>query len=174
MLELVAGTVSKGRLADDPDHEAACDHIGAMASLDPLGSALLRYRDAGDATMRGPLLRLLQARIWKRREPKMMMRKLCDHALSEHMHPTCTRCRGKGSVESLINNKRTVLCKRCNGSGLAVHNVQARMRALRISIVVYEMKWQELFARAHQELSSAEGNASRILARQLERNKRVD
>jgi hypothetical protein len=171
VLEVVAGTISQGRLLDDPDHEAACDHIGALAAVDLLAATLVRYRHAGDDTKRRPLLDLLAGTLRKQQIPRMMARKLADRVLYEHMHPTCLRCNGKGVRESIINSKHVVICRRCNGTGLVAADTQARMRAVKASVVVYDRKYAQLFANLHNELTNAEGRAARTLARQLERGR---
>ena len=171
VLETVASTISQGRLLDDPDHEAACDHIGALAALDLLASTLVRYRHAGDDTKRRPLLDLLAGTLRKHQIPRMMARKLADRVIHEHMHPTCLRCNGKGTRESIINSKHIVTCRRCSGTGLVAADTQARMRAVKASIVVYDMKYVQLFANLHNELTNAEGRAARVLSQQLERGR---
>ena len=172
MLEQVASTISNGRLADNPDHEAACDHVGAMAAVDSLASTLVRHRHAGDETKRRPLIGLLLSKLSKHQIPRMIAQKLADRVVYEHMHPTCLRCNGKGVRESIINSKHVVTCRRCTGTGLASADTQARMRALKASVVVYDMKYSRLFAALHNELADAEVRASRILSQQLERARR--
>ena len=171
VLEQVASTISQGRLLDDPDHEAACDHVGALSAVDLLASTLVRYRHAGDETKRRPLISLLLGKLSKHQIPRMIAQKLAERVVYEHMHPTCLRCNGKGVRESIINSKHVVTCRRCNGTGLAAADTQARMRALKASVVVYDMKYSRLFAASHNELADAEVRAARVLSRQLERGR---
>ena len=169
--ETVAHTISTGNLShwDGDIGESPCDHIGALAAVSDLESALFRYK-TGDKAMRFRLILLLARRIRAPGVSAKLIGKVCDRALHEHMHPTCPRCNGKGVVET--STKVVRQCGHCHGTGLASESEQARLRAISVESRTYEMKWRQMFATIHNILSAAESGASRTIARQLERGRR--
>ena len=169
--ETVAHTLSTGDLSnwDGDIGESPSDHIGALAAVSDLESALFRYK-TGDRAMRFRVVLLLARRIRAPGVSPKMVAKVCDRALSEHMHPTCPRCNGKGVIET--STKVVRQCGHCNGTGLASASEQARLRAISVELRTYELKWRQMFATIHNILSAAESGASRIIARQLERGRR--
>lgn len=165
----LANTLSRGKLADDPDHEAACDHIGALAWTDRLGALLWRYRLGGDKSCRRSAVLLLTKKVRKHGQSTDMIERICDRVMTEWMNPTCTRCRGKGAVES--STGVVSVCGQCLGSGLASASEQARVRATKMDLRVYHLKWKHTFATAHNILSECDGRVQRDLARGLERGR---
>lgn len=169
--ETVAHTISTGNLSnwDGDIGESPTDHIGALAAVDALESALFRYK-TGDRSMRFRVVLLLARRIRAPGVSAKMVAKVCDRALYEHMHPTCPRCNGKGVVET--NTKVVKHCGHCHGTGLASASEQSRLRAINVEMHAYSLKWSRVFETIHNILGRAESEATRIMARQLERGKR--
>lgn len=163
----MAAAFNAGNLQDDPNRETALDRLGAIASADPLGESLWRLKYARERAQvpvaAGRLSNRLRQDV---RSPGIRLR-LAAVVLSEWLDEACETCQGRRFIIATDDTPASV-CTVCNGTGIARHSEQRRMRKMDFSLETCR-RWEGRFAAGHEQISRADARVWRAVALKLGR-----
>ncbi len=166
----LAQDIGSGRLTHSPLEETAADRIGALGRSDPLGAALWRVLGDHDSRAARDAVDLMAHKLRKQRLPgRQMTLRLCWVVLQEWLANKCRKCGGRGLIYSIEGVADA--CTACGGTARRRHSDSERSRGMGWGKETYA-KWEPLFAKAHDVLSSADTWVGRGVAFQLERGLR--
>lgn len=171
--EAMGHSLNSSHLESLNERETDIDRVGALSRATKLGSALWRWRYAGD-TKSAPsalsaLLRKAQRRtkIYKHSKDFSILQRVCKLVLSEWYYPHCRECGGRGEfVDESIRLR--VVCKVCEGSGNHRYSDKERMAALGIQDSAYQV-WSKRIAAVWLCLAGADAGTTMVCREQLER-----
>lgn len=167
--ELVGTSLLSTHLETKEERESAIDRVGALGRATKLGSALWRWKVAGDPgaapTALSALLRKAQRRtkVYRHNKDFKLLTKVCKMVLAEWYFPNCRECGGR---REFVDEKLRVVCAVCNGTGL--HRYDDRERFLTLGIPQSEL-WEKRIAEVWLCLAGEDHGTQVVVRYQLER-----
>ena len=171
--ELVGTSLLSSHLETREEAESAIDRVGAISRATKLGSALWRWKYAGDnraaPSALSALLRKAQrnTKIYRHHRDFTMLQSVCKLVLSEWYSPNCREC--EGAREFVDEERRLrIVCAICNGTGLHRFSDEERAVSLKIHPRFYP-PWADHVSSVWRCLAGADIGTSAICRVQLER-----
>lgn len=155
------------------EHECDVDRVGALGRARALGSALWRWRHAGDDRMAlvafKHLLRKAKSKtgVFNHHEDYPILQRACQLVLSEWYYPNCRTCGGAGEF---VEDKLRIVCQECEGIGSHRFSDKERIKALGIPSHLYAKIWAARISELWLCLSTEDLRTASICRYQLERN----